>query len=274
MAAFIYPTPSSRRWRVEVLSHEKYQDLLNYLPAIKSSLKEWQLVDIQLADPANPALTIAQVVDQVYSLFKDKEGKIYTCNAQEIVMLIRWGKTDPALIPQKIETKLPAGSCKILVQKPTVEGLGKLEILVQINPPASPYADMRKSRRENVVLVADDDMYMRLLVNKGSSPQATVHEAANGDEVVGLYKQYVPDILFLDIHLPGQNGMNILAELIKIDPEAHIIMLSADSSRDNVEKAVAEGAKGFMAKPFTKEKLIGHLKNCPTFTFNSEGQAF
>jgi DNA-binding NarL/FixJ family response regulator len=41
-------------------------------------------------------------------------------------------------------------------------------------------------------------------------------------------------------------------------------MLSADSSQGNVAHAMQQGAKGFMAKPFAKDKLLEHLKKCPT----------
>jgi two-component system chemotaxis response regulator CheY len=255
---------------MDILSSKQYQELLDFLPTLRNSLKEWQLVDIRLVGGTEKSVPVDQVVQMVHELFRDKEGKIFPCSEREICLLIHWKpEQDPLQIPKKIENKLPAGSCKVVVHEPTPEGLGKLEILFRQEKPVwgvNPFAATRTARRENVVLVADDDMYMRLLVKKGVPEGATVHEVADGNEILETYKKIVPDIVFLDIHMPGRSGMDLLPELKKLDPDAHIIMLSADSSQDNVEHAVAEGAKGFMAKPFTKEKLNEHLKKCPTFS--------
>lgn len=254
---------------MEIISRKNYQELLDYLPSIKSSFKQWQLVDIRLSQESHGELTPAAVAELVHGLFKDKKGKIYLCNDREIFMLIHWGEGgNPQLIVKPIEERLPPGSCHITSMAPTAEGLQKLELVVNPVKSAlrSPYAERRTARRENIVLVADDDMYMRLLVKKGISGQATVHEVADGNEVISAYQQHVPDIVFLDIHLPSKEGPQLLQELLAIDPQAHIIMLSADSSSENVSHTMREGAKGFMAKPFTKEKLLEYLKKCPTFS--------
>ncbi len=254
---------------MEILSHKNYQQLLDYLPNIKSSLKEWQLVDIRLTENSDTNFTAAKAAELVHTAFKDKEGKIYLCNEREIFMLIRWGEgIDPLLIAKPIEEHLPKGSCKISVHEPTPEGLQKLEMLISYrkSSESSPFADMRASRRENVILVADDDMYMRTLVKKGAASIATVQEVANGNEIITAYKKHTPDILFLDIHMPGRDGTEVLHDILAIDADAYVIMLSADSSQENVAETTKKGAKGFMTKPFTKEKLLEYVKLCPTLS--------
>ena len=253
---------------MEILSSKNYQEFLAYFPNIRTSLKEWQLVDVRLNGEPGTTLPIEKAAEMVHALFKDKEGKIFPCSDRALIMLIHWGRgDDPLLIPKNIETKFPPGSCKVVVHAPTAEGLGKLEILIQQGSASGqPPAVIRAGRWGNVILVADDDMYMRLLVKKGATGLATIHEVDNGSGVLAAYKEHAPDILFLDIHLPGRSGMDILSDIMAFDPQAYIIMLSADSSRDNVATAIEHGAKGFMAKPFTKEKLAEHLKNCPTFS--------
>jgi two-component system, chemotaxis family, chemotaxis protein CheY len=251
---------------MEILLPKDYKKLLDFLPSITSSLKEWQVVDIKLIGDT-PGLPVAQVAELVQNLFADKEGRLYPCNDRELVMVVRAGKEpDPQVIPRRIETRLPPGSCRVLVHEPTPEGLGKLEILIRASgtPASSVFSTRRAGRKENVILVADDDMYMRLLVKKGAADHAGVQEAADGNEVIAAYKEHAPDILFLDIHLPGRSGTEILNEIMAMDRDAFVIMLSADSSRDNVESAMQQGAKGFMAKPFTKERLLEYIKKCPT----------
>lgn len=254
---------------MEILSHKNYRELLDFLPVIKASLKEWQLVDVRLVDE-DEKLTPNETGEMIRTLFKDFDGKIYLCNDHDIFMLIRWGQTaDPMQIPKRIENTLPPGSCEVQVQQPTPEGLQKLVVQIRLGRPQenASCADTRAARRGNVVLVADDDMYMRTLLKKGVATHAACYEVDNGKEVMAAYKKYMPDILFLDIHLPGRTGIDILSEVMEADPNAYVIMFSADSSRDKVEQTIQNGAKGFMTKPFSRERLNEYIKNCPTFSF-------
>jgi two-component system chemotaxis response regulator CheY len=197
-------------------------------------------------------------------VFRNKEGKLYICNNREILMLLRWGPNhNTAEISKSVEERLPAGSCEVHAHEPTPEGIAKFEMLITYKKPVA-LADLRRARREKIILIADDDMYMRMLVKKGASDGATVHEIADGGEVLAAYKKYVPDILFLDIHMPNKEGTDILQDILALDSNAYIIMLSADSSRENVSLALKQGAKGFLTKPFTKEKLQEYIRKCPT----------
>ncbi|MBI3418513.1 MAG: response regulator [Proteobacteria bacterium] len=252
---------------MQVLSHENYRHLLDFLPSIKPALKEWQLVDVRLVE-TEETFTVTQAAALMQELFKDKEGKIYLCNEREIFMILHWGEANPLLIPRRVEAQLPPGSCTVTVHPPTPEGLRKLEIQIQYSKAmqASSYAAIRGARRENVVLVADDDLYMRALVKKGLAATAAIYEAEDGNEVLAAYKKCLPDVLFLDIHLPGRDGTQILSDILAIDPEAYVVMFSADSSQDNVEHTVQRGAKGFMTKPFSKERLMEYLEKCPTIS--------
>ena len=64
--------------------------------------------------------------------------------------------------------------------------------------------------------------------------------------------------------MPGKSGIDILEEILMFDQTAFIVMLSADTAKDNVLETRKLGAKGFVAKPFTKEKLVDMLQKCPT----------
>lgn len=254
---------------MEILFHKHHKELLDYLPHIKSSLKEWLFVDVRLTEACDKNFTITNAADLLHSLFLDKEGKLYICNGREILMLIHWGRSYAlSEITRSVEHYLPQGSCEVHAHEPTPEGLAKVEMLITYKrSSASPsLADIRSTRRENVVLIADDDMYMRMLVKKGVSSQATIHEVGDGKEVVDAYNKYAPDILFLDIHMPNVEGTSALHTILTIDPKAYVLMLSADSSRENVELTTKSGAKGFLTKPFTKDKLMEYIKKCPTFS--------
>jgi two-component system chemotaxis response regulator CheY len=254
---------------MEILFYKDYRELLGYLPYVKLSLKEWLFVDVRLSDPSDENLTISKAAEAVHALFKSQEGKLYVCNDREILMIVRWGKNNPAsAVADGVSKALPEKGCEVFVHAPTIEGIAKLEILITYKKPAaSPtLADIRATRRENVIVVADDDMYMRMLVKKGVGTNFTVIEIADGSEILAAYKNNVPDVLFLDIHMPNMDGTNVLQQILALDPKAYIVMLSADSSRENVEQTAQKGAKGFLTKPFTKERLQEHLNKCLTIS--------
>ena len=87
--------------------------------------------------------------------------------------------------------------------------------------------------------------------------------AKDGEEAIEAYIKNAPDIVFLDIHLPGLSGHDVLKALHAIDPEAFIVMLSADTVKENIVEATQHGARKFLKKPFTKERLIETVRNSP-----------
>ena len=249
---------------MEIMSYKDHQQLLDYLPHIKSSLKEWLFVDVRLTEKSDPEFTITQAAELIHATFEHKEGKLYICNEREILMLLRWGaNAQPAQISNEVKARLPEGSCEVNARAPTPEGIGRFELLITYQKPVG-LCDIRKGRREKIVMIADDDMYIRLVAKMGIGTAAAVQEVAHGNEVVPAYKQFAPDVLFLDIHLPGVEGLALLQQVLTIDANAYVIMLSADSSLENVQTALRQGAKGFLTKPFTREKLLDYIDKCPT----------
>ncbi len=95
---------------------------------------------------------------------------------------------------------------------------------------------------------------------------ADVVEIANGRDVMAACKAQRPDIIFLDIHLPGMSGKDVLKDIRREDPESYVIMLSADSNKDNVIESIKLGAKAFITKPFMRDTLNKYYNMCPTVT--------
>jgi two-component system, chemotaxis family, chemotaxis protein CheY len=103
------------------------------------------------------------------------------------------------------------------------------------------------------ILVVDDTKFMRqqlrfLLQAHGHE---VVDEAENGDEAVELYKQHRPDLVTLDLTMPGRNGDEVIRELLAADARAKIVIVSAVYSRSRIEDCLAMGALGFIPKPLT-----------------------
>ena len=109
------------------------------------------------------------------------------------------------------------------------------------------------------VLVVDDAMFMRamirdILVNSGA--YEVVGEAANGGEAVEQYKAVRPDIVTMDIVMPQMDGIEATREVLKVDSKAKIVMCSALGQEALVIESIAAGAKDFIVKPFSAEKVL------------------
>ncbi|MDR3449136.1 MAG: response regulator [Alphaproteobacteria bacterium] len=251
---------------MEILSPSQRFLLLEYLAVLRHHLNEWLIVEAKLADGTGEDMTSAGVGELLQRLFPGYEGRILICNKTEVLMVIKWGTAEsPTQLTKKVRAELPENTCEMITTTPTREGLRKIELMIA--PPAAgenPFYKARLARRENIFLLADDDMYIRSLTKVGLKGLGTVIEAGEGTQAVAAYKAHNPDILLLDIHMPGLSGQEVLEQVKAWDPSAYVIMLSADSSRENVQWTHQHGAKGFLTKPFNKAKLLEWVDACPT----------
>ncbi len=111
------------------------------------------------------------------------------------------------------------------------------------------------------VIIADDESAFRALLRERITKHgySVIAEAENGLEAVVLYDQYKPDVLFLDIGMPKGNGLTILPLLKEIDPNARIIMITADTMPDTVKEAVRLGALDYVAKSSDEKRILEAL---------------
>ena len=120
--------------------------------------------------------------------------------------------------------------------------------------------NQRVGRKKKQILIVEDHAFSRQLIVSAIDINYEVLTARNGAEALHIYSHNAPDIMFLDIGLPELNGHDILKHIISVDKESFIVMLSANSDAENVKGAISNGAIGFIAKPFTKNKLNEYLK--------------
>ncbi|MFL0195456.1 response regulator [Clostridium sp. WILCCON 0269] len=111
------------------------------------------------------------------------------------------------------------------------------------------------------VLIVDDASFMRvsLKVMLERNGFEVVGEAENGMAAVLKYKQYSPDIVTMDITMRDMDGIEALKEIKKYDNNARIVMVTAMGQETMVKKAVLNGAKSFIVKPFKEEQLVETL---------------
>lgn len=111
------------------------------------------------------------------------------------------------------------------------------------------------------IMIVDDSLFIRgrvarMLMRRGYE----VTTAEDGLEAVTLYEQLKPDVVVMDITMPRMQGLEALAELRRLDPQAKVIMLTALDQPAAAVKAVQLGAKEFLAKPVDIQKLVDTLE--------------
>lgn len=82
-----------------------------------------------------------------------------------------------------------------------------------------------------------------------------VDTAASGEEVLARYPHEHPDLVLMDVRMPGLGGLETTRRLVTLHPEAKVIMLTAADDRDQVAAAVSSGARGYLLKDVSHEEL-------------------
>jgi CheY-like chemotaxis protein/anti-anti-sigma regulatory factor len=122
----------------------------------------------------------------------------------------------------------------------------------------------------------DDSKTIRMIVKKAFVPyDCTIFEAENGAEGLAAATKEKPGLIVLDITMPVMNGIEMLDRL-KGDPELKnipVIMLTAESGKDNVLSIVKKGIKDYMVKPFKGEDLIERVRKIMPLEPKTEAEA-
>jgi two-component system chemotaxis response regulator CheY len=112
------------------------------------------------------------------------------------------------------------------------------------------------------ILVVDDkadgrQVLMRML---RVATRAAILEARDGDEALKEFVEHRPCLTFLDIDMPGTDGLAALGAIRAISPDASIVMVSGTSSAINVKEALNLGAAGFVVKPYSAGRILAVLQ--------------
>jgi two-component system chemotaxis response regulator CheY len=108
------------------------------------------------------------------------------------------------------------------------------------------------------VLVVDDSKTSRkFLVNMlASAGHEVVGEAVDGLDGVKKYEELRPDVVTMDITMPKLDGIDAVSEIVKIDPKAKVIMVTAAGQKTNIVEALKRGAADFIQKPFEDAAIL------------------
>jgi CheY-like chemotaxis protein len=111
------------------------------------------------------------------------------------------------------------------------------------------------------ILLVDDEPHVRkyvgLLARGLGSP--VIFEASNGEEALALYAQKSPDLVLLDVNLPGMDGVQVLSAILAQDPDAVVVMLTSLANRQTIDECLRLGAVSYIRKDTPKEAILAEL---------------
>ncbi len=113
------------------------------------------------------------------------------------------------------------------------------------------------------ILVCDDSILARkslcgILNNFGFTK---ISEVSNGEDCVNFCKENKPDIVLLDIVMPVKDGVTATSEIIGINPDTVIIIVSSVGTQTHIKEAIKAGARDFIQKPIDEDLLKQVLEN-------------
>lgn len=250
---------SLENWRclhVENAKETSFDWIENILKQMKLMHKDVDCDVVHCAD--NDVLFISRNLhhDQFHKIAGElTDAAFLQCGAQsETVhydLFQDWRTVRGLLIAKTGQPKMPA-------VKPKQHNFGEIASLEEVFSEAK---KLRKARLPIHVMVVEDDPLTRRLVTSAFKENYALITAENGQEAIANYLLHAPDIVFLDIGLPDASGFDVLHQIMSSDPDAYVVMFSGNSYLDNVTNALSNGASGFIAKPFKKERMRHYIQD-------------
>lgn len=113
-----------------------------------------------------------------------------------------------------------------------------------------------------VLIVEDEPAIIKSLGNFISRLGISVLMSDNGNEALTLIKQHRPQLVILDINIPGLKGLDVLKETKKAVPQTKVAIITGDIAEELREEAFQNGALTFLNKPFTLQDIQKVLADC------------
>lgn len=112
------------------------------------------------------------------------------------------------------------------------------------------------------VLIVDDLSFMREAIRKilVSAGMRIAGEAADGRAAVALYARKRPDVVLMDITMPGMDGLAALKEIRRRDPQATVVMCSSLGEQKYIIRSIQLGARDYIVKPFRAGRVVSAVK--------------
>lgn len=113
--------------------------------------------------------------------------------------------------------------------------------------------------RTKVLLVDDEVEFASALAERLQMRNYEVRTASNGLEAMALFHESPPDVVLLDLKIPGMDGLEILSNIKKFDPTIEVLMLTGHGDVSSVQKGMQSGALEYMMKPIDIDELTSKI---------------
>jgi DNA-binding NtrC family response regulator len=113
--------------------------------------------------------------------------------------------------------------------------------------------------RTKVLLVDDEVEFASALSERLQMRNYDVRTASNGLEAMALFHESPPDVVLLDLRIPGMDGLEILSNIKKFDPSIEVLMLTGHGDRESVQKGMQTGALEYIMKPIDIDELTSKI---------------
>lgn len=111
------------------------------------------------------------------------------------------------------------------------------------------------------LLLVDDSNFSRRILRRIVEPAG--HDIREADDGLAALEQYAldrPDLVLLDMNMSGMNGLDVLQKLLELDPDAVVVIATADIQNSTRLLSREGGARGFISKPFVAENVLATLE--------------
>ncbi len=110
-----------------------------------------------------------------------------------------------------------------------------------------------------ILIVEDDAVILDTLAYNLARQSFEVHKATDGAEALKLARQHKPDLILLDIMLPGESGVRVCERIRKDDQEVIIVMITAKDAEEDKVRGFEAGADDYVTKPFGMKELVARI---------------
>jgi|TARA_B100000902_G_scaffold185972_1_gene178351 two-component system invasion response regulator UvrY len=117
------------------------------------------------------------------------------------------------------------------------------------------------------ILLVDDHSVVRMgfkMLIENESDMAVISEAESGEQGITAFKEHKPNVIIMDITMPGMGGLDAIERIIAFDKKAKILVLSAHEDSVHPKRALSAGALGYLTKRSAAEELIKAIRSVNT----------
>ena len=102
--------------------------------------------------------------------------------------------------------------------------------------------------------MVDDAAFMRVVLKDilTSSGFENILEAPDGAAAIAAYQQHLPDLITMDVNMPGTDGMQALRQILQLNPAAKVVMVTSVEQKHVIQEAIKLGARDYIVKPFER----------------------